>query len=80
MKTATVRDLRTRFPVVQGWLAEGEPVAITKSGKRIAMLTSASPLSAKSPHAAFARRFGTSLARPMKKTHLAQTLIDDRGV
>lgn len=31
MKTATVRDLRLHFPTVEGWLAEGEPVAITKS-------------------------------------------------
>ena len=80
MKTATVRDLRTRFPVVQGWLAEGEPVAITKSGKRIAMLTSAGPLPTKSLRAAFARRFGTPLPRPKKATNVTQTLIDDRGL
>ena len=80
MKTATVRDLRTRFPVVQGWLAEGEPVAITKSGKRIAMLTSAGPIPAKSLSAAFARRFGTPRVRPEKKIHATQMLIDDRGI
>ena len=80
MKTATVRDLRTRFPVVQGWLAEGEPVAITKSGKRIAMLTSARPVPPKSLRAAFARRFGKSVSRSKKTTNLTQTLIDDRGV
>ena len=79
MKTATVRDLRTRFPVVQGWLAEGEPVAITKSGKRIAMLTSAGPLPAKSLRTAFARRFGAPLIRPKKKINATQMLIDDRG-
>jgi len=79
MKTATVRDLRTRFPVVQGWLAEGEPVAITKSGKRIAMLTSAKPLPAKNLRAAFARRFGKPVIRSGKTIHATQMLIDDRG-
>ena len=33
MKTATVRDLRNRFPRVAAWIAEGEPVEITKAGK-----------------------------------------------
>ena len=79
MKTATVRDLRTRFPVVEGWLAEGESVAITKSGKRIAMLTKADPVSEVSPRSAFAKRFGTPLPRPRKPTKIAQTLIEDRG-
>lgn len=80
MKTATVRDLRTRFPVVEGWLAEGEQVAITKSGKRIAMLVSAEPIPEESPRTAFAKRFGTPLGRPRKTTHIAQALIDDRGL
>lgn len=79
MKTATVRDLRTRFPEVEGWLAEGEPVAITKSGKRIAMLTKADPLPEESPRSAFAKRFGTPLARSGKTTNITQTLIEDRG-
>jgi prevent-host-death family protein len=38
MKTATVRDLRNRFPRVAAWIAEGEPVEITKSGKPFARL------------------------------------------
>ncbi|MGD1085871.1 MAG: hypothetical protein ABSA47_14135 [Verrucomicrobiota bacterium] len=38
MKTATVRDLRNRFPRVAAWIAEGEPVEITKSGKLFARL------------------------------------------
>ena len=79
MKSATVRDLRTRFPVVQGWLAEGEPIAITKSGKRIALLTQADPLPKPSPRSAFAKRFGSALDRPIKPTNLTQTLLDDRG-
>ncbi len=38
MKTATVRDLRNRFPRVAAWIGEGEPVEITKSGKPFARL------------------------------------------
>jgi antitoxin (DNA-binding transcriptional repressor) of toxin-antitoxin stability system len=38
MKTATVRDLRNRFTRVAAWIAEGEPVEITKSGKLFARL------------------------------------------
>jgi prevent-host-death family protein len=43
MKTATVRDLRNRFPRVASWIAEGEPVEITKSGKPFARLVPAVP-------------------------------------
>ena len=38
MKTATVRDLRNRFPRVAAWISEGEAVEITKSGKPFAHL------------------------------------------
>ena len=38
MKTATVRDLRNRFPRVAARIDEGEPVEITKSGKPFAHL------------------------------------------
>lgn len=80
MKTATVRDLRLHFPLVEGWLAEGEPVVITKSGKRIAVLTKADPVPEKSPRLAFAKRFGTPLLRRGKTTRIAQTLMADRGL
>jgi antitoxin (DNA-binding transcriptional repressor) of toxin-antitoxin stability system len=80
MKTASVRDLRLHFPRVEGWLAEGDAVVITKSGKRIAMLTRAGPTSEKSPRSAFAKRFGTPLPRQGKTTHIAQTLMEDRGL
>jgi prevent-host-death family protein len=43
MKTATVRDLRNRFARVASWIAEGEPVEITKSGKPFARLLPAEP-------------------------------------
>jgi antitoxin (DNA-binding transcriptional repressor) of toxin-antitoxin stability system len=38
MKTATVRDLRNSFPRVAAWIAEGEPVEITRAGKLFARL------------------------------------------
>jgi prevent-host-death family protein len=38
MKTATVRDLRNRFPRIAAWIAEGEPVEITRAGKPFARL------------------------------------------
>ena len=38
MKTATVRDLRTRFTFLETWLRAGEEIAITKRGKVVARL------------------------------------------
>jgi prevent-host-death family protein len=43
MKTATVRDLRNRFPRVAAWIDEGEPVVITKAGKPFARLVPVKP-------------------------------------
>ena len=43
MRTATIRDLRNRFPRVAAWIDEGEPVEITKSGKPFARLVPATP-------------------------------------
>ena len=43
MKTATVRDLRNHFARVATWIAEGEPVEITKAGKIFAHLVPAKP-------------------------------------
>jgi antitoxin (DNA-binding transcriptional repressor) of toxin-antitoxin stability system len=39
MKTATVRDLRTKFPVLARWIDEGEQIEITRRGRVIARLT-----------------------------------------
>ncbi len=41
MKTATVRDLRNRFPRVAAWIEQGEPVEITRAGKVFARLVPA---------------------------------------
>jgi len=74
----TIEHLKERF--VEEGLAEGESVAITKSGKRIAMLTKSVPEPEKSPRSAFAKRFGTPLARPKNPTNLTQMLMEDRGL
>ena len=41
MKTATVRDLRTKFPVLARWMEDGEAIEITRRGRVIAHLTPA---------------------------------------
>lgn len=47
MKTATVRDLRNQFPRVAAWIAEGEPVEITRAGKLFARLMPVAPVQKK---------------------------------
>ena len=42
MKTATVRDLRNNFAMLEAWLSDGEEVCIEKRGEPIAMLTTLS--------------------------------------
>ena len=49
MKTATVRDLRNHFPRVAAWIAEGEPVEITKAGKLFARLVPVVPEKPRKP-------------------------------
>ena len=39
MKTATVRDLRNNFAMLEAWLSNGEAVCIEKRGEPVAMLT-----------------------------------------
>ena len=41
MKTATVRDLRYNFPLIEAWLGGGQEVLITKHSKPIAKLSPA---------------------------------------
>ncbi len=38
MKTATVRDLRTKFPAIARQLEDGEEISITRRGKLVARL------------------------------------------
>ena len=39
MKTASVRDLRNNFAMLEAWLGDGEDVCIEKRGEPVAMLT-----------------------------------------
>jgi antitoxin (DNA-binding transcriptional repressor) of toxin-antitoxin stability system len=39
MKTATVRDLRNNFAMIEAWLRDGVEVCIEKRGEPLAMLT-----------------------------------------
>ena len=43
MKTATVRDLRNSFSLLEAWLLEGEDIRIEKRGQPIAILTAWRP-------------------------------------
>ena len=43
MKTATVRDLRNNFAMLEAWLSDGESICIEKRGAPIAMLTAMQP-------------------------------------
>ena len=49
MKTATVRDLRNHFPRVAAWIAEGQPVDITRAGKVFARLVPAASAQRRAP-------------------------------
>jgi antitoxin (DNA-binding transcriptional repressor) of toxin-antitoxin stability system len=43
MKTATVRDLRNNFAMIEAWLRDGIEVCIEKRGEPVAMLTALKP-------------------------------------
>lgn len=79
MKTATVRELRTEFPRIESWLAEGHSVGITKRGKLVATLNAPTPK--KSPD--FARRFGRRRREGVKVfppgKGAVDLLIEERG-
>jgi len=38
MRSTTIRELRTRFPKIEAWLSQGEPISITKRGVHVASL------------------------------------------
>jgi antitoxin (DNA-binding transcriptional repressor) of toxin-antitoxin stability system len=75
MKTATVRQLRTAFPRIESWLAEGETVAITKRKKVVANL-SPPPRPVKPD---FAKRFGHAKRPAGPIIHAVDLLIEERG-
>ena len=43
MKTASVRDLRNNFAMLEAWLSDGESICIEKRGTPVAMLTAMRP-------------------------------------
>jgi antitoxin (DNA-binding transcriptional repressor) of toxin-antitoxin stability system len=43
MKTASVRDLRNNFAMLESWLSDGESICIEKRGTPVAMLTAMQP-------------------------------------
>jgi antitoxin (DNA-binding transcriptional repressor) of toxin-antitoxin stability system len=75
MKTATVRQLRTAFPRIESWLAEGESVTITKRKKIVAQLTP--PPAARKPD--FIKRFGHSKRPPGPIIDAVGLLLEERG-
>jgi antitoxin (DNA-binding transcriptional repressor) of toxin-antitoxin stability system len=78
MKTATVRDIRTRFPVVEGWLAESGEVGITKSGKLVAKLVLANSSGKKPDRLNFAEHYSLVGRKTGRVTDIAGILIQGR--
>lgn len=76
MRTATVRDLRTKFPTIESWLADGRSVLITKQGRPVALLSK--PPAEVAPD--FRSRFGgdepASLRGPVQAVRM---LLKERG-
>ena len=83
MKTASVADLRNRFPSVFRWIEEGETVELTKRGRIVARIVPAPPAKPrkfKVPDFAAIRReiLGDDLASRML-TPEESAFIRDRG-
>jgi antitoxin (DNA-binding transcriptional repressor) of toxin-antitoxin stability system len=78
IKTATVRDIRTRFPVVEGWLAETGLVGITKSGKLVAKLVPVDPADHQSARLNFAERYAIGEENTASATDISGILIRSR--
>jgi len=81
MKSATIRDLRNRFPVVAAWIEQGQEVEITRHGKGFARL---SPLPSKRPGRfkmpdIMARLNQTFGAKCYDAQDVAKGLADSRG-
>ncbi len=83
MRTTTVRELRTNFPKVERWVADGEEVQITKRRKVVATLVPPprrEPLPVELPD--FAGRVRTLFAKRKltrkQSTHLRQALRGER--
>ena len=83
MKTASVADLRNRFPSVFRWIEDGETVELTKRGKIVARIVpapKAKPRKFKMPDFAAMRReiYGDDLKSRMLSPE-DSAFIRDRG-
>ncbi len=81
MKTATVADLRNRFPRVFKWIEEGEQVELTKRGRVVARIVPAAqvkPRKFKVPDFTAIRRKTLGEMAPMLTTG-DSAFIRDRG-
>lgn len=78
MKTATVRDIRTRFPAVEGWLAESGIVGITKAGRLVAKLIPANETDGEPPRLDFAKRYPLARQKTEGRIDISGILIRAR--
>lgn len=81
MRTATVRQLRTEFPKVLGWVNAGESVAITRRRRVVANLTPAAEIPAGKPvcpdfAARLRRNYGS---RTVPASAMAAIVAENRG-
>lgn len=81
MKTATVRQLRTEFPKVLGWVNAGQEVAITRRRKVVANLTPAGDAPRKKlERPDFAARLGAIYGdKVIPAATMAGILADNKG-
>jgi antitoxin (DNA-binding transcriptional repressor) of toxin-antitoxin stability system len=75
VKTATVRQLRTEFPRVESWLADGERVLITK--RKVVVAELMAPRASKPD---FARRFSPAGRRAIGTKGAVRLLLEERGL
>ena len=78
MRTATVRDLRYRFRVVESLLREGEEIEITKRKRVIGRLIPPAPVPAAEPPDFFARLKEIYKDGPLRVTG-AELVARERG-
>jgi antitoxin (DNA-binding transcriptional repressor) of toxin-antitoxin stability system len=77
MKTMSVRDLRYRFPQVEAYLRDGEPIAITKRKRIIARLVPERPAATEAPD--FAARLKAIYGSRIAKVSGAELVSLQRG-
>ncbi len=77
MKTATVRDLRTRFPRVEAWLKSGETVNLTRHGLVIGRLTPPRQIRTVNFKAQMKALWGR---RTLSSERVAAVLRENRGI